>query len=451
MSDMRDTSTRHVVAYVAILIAFLSVYFFVLTPDGQRVAVYLLLLIGLWCGHWFTPAVLLTNLLAAALAVLQGLPVPGLAELCVVLSALGLTVVPYRYSRLSRAARVATEQKYARREEALRELSSTVDEYEAHRQALQQEVEKINHLYVMGRELVEHTDITEVVEHLGKAFLSRPGVHGIAVFLWVKRVWECAYCSPPENITAWTSFIRDKENLSQERRFLVIDPPLWVRDKAVVFWPVRIERYPLAAILLTTERDAATRFMDEGKIFIPQVALGIKRVQLFSEVKERARNDGLTGLYVRRYFLERLTAEIQRSKRYKLQFSLCMIDIDFFKAVNDTYGHLMGDKVLCALARIFVDCVPPGGLVGRYGGEEFVVMIPNTNLTEVAHVAREIHRLVGQKEFPAGDTSFHVTVSIGIGTFPYDGETPEALISAADKALYWVKEHGRNGIHNNSD
>lgn len=450
MSDTRDVLSRHVAAYAALLVVFLGLYFFVFTAGAQRVAVYLLLLIGLWCGHWFTSAVLISSILAAALAVLQGLPSPGLAELCVVLSAAGLTVVPYRYSRVSRAARVAADQKYARREDALRELSANADEYDAHRQVLQQEVEKINHLYVMGRELVEHTEISEVVEHLGKAFLSRPGVHGIAVFLWVKRVWECAYCSPPENISAWTTFLREKDNLSQERRFLVLDSPLWIRDKSVVFWPVRIERYPLAAILLTTDRDAATRFMDEGKIFIPQVALGIKRVQLFTEVKERARNDGLTGLYVRRYFLERLAAEVQRSKRYKLQFSLCMIDIDFFKAVNDTHGHLVGDKVLCALARIFVDCVPPGGLVGRYGGEEFVVMIPNTNLNEAAHVAREIHRLVALKEFTTDAATFHVTVSIGISHFPFDGETPDAIIGAADKALYWVKEHGRNGIHNYS-
>ncbi|MGA2091053.1 MAG: GGDEF domain-containing protein [Endomicrobiales bacterium] len=431
----------------AVITVFLIAYYFVASSTIRFLSIYCLILVGLWFGQWFKAATIITNVIGIILLLVVGIENWQFPHTCLMTVLLGLMMVPFRFEQVSRMARTAEEQQYARQKDMVQDLAAQAEEYESHRRSLQEEIDKINQLYIMGRELVEHTEMADIVEHLGKVFLNRPGVSGMAVFLWVKRQWECAYCFPPENITSWIAFMKEKKNLSQERRFQILDSPIWLGDKAVVFWPVRIERYPLAAILLITDRDAATRYMDEGTIFIPQVALGIKRMQLFSEVKDRARNDGLTGLFVRRYFMERLSAEIQRCKRYKSWFSVFMIDIDFFKRINDTYGHLMGDRVLCALSRIFVNCAPPGGLVGRYGGEEFVMLIPNSQAAEVINFAKEINSMVALKEFGDVGTVFNVTVSIGMSQFPRDGETAEDLITAADKAMYWVKQNGRNGIH----
>jgi diguanylate cyclase (GGDEF)-like protein len=186
--------------------------------------------------------------------------------------------------------------------------------------------------------------------------------------------------------------------------------------------------------------------MEEGDIFIPQIALGLRRTRLFTEVQERSRVDGLTGLYLRRYFLERFQTEIQRAKRYSGIFSLLMLDIDFFKKINDTYGHIVGDKVLCGISRIFVDNVRPGDLVGRYGGEEFIILIPMSRHEEVTGIAKEINRLVSQKEFSAENEKFGVTISIGISHYPHDGTSLDDILAGADHALYWVKSHGRNGV-----
>jgi len=123
-----------------------------------------------------------------------------------------------------------------------------------------------------------------------------------------------------------------------------------------------------------------------------------------------------------------------------------MLDIDLFKKVNDTYGHIVGDKVLCGVSRVLVDCVRPGDLVGRYGGEEFVILVPMSPGEEVLRTAEEINRIVSSKEFLADKEKFRVTISIGISHYPRDGASPEDLLSAADQALYWVKGHGRNGV-----
>ena len=111
----------------------------------------------------------------------------------------------------------------------------------------------------------------------------------------------------------------------------------WLKDESVIFWPVRLEKDLLAAIILTTEPDIAGHYLEEGEIFIPQIALGLRRTKLFAEIEERSRIDGLTQLYLRRYFLERFQVEIQRAKRYSSVFSiLAMMRIFFSKLFSVT-------------------------------------------------------------------------------------------------------------------
>ncbi|MCQ2754120.1 MAG: diguanylate cyclase [bacterium] len=157
--------------------------------------------------------------------------------------------------------------------------------------------------------------------------------------------------------------------------------------------------------------------------------------------------DGLTELYNHRYFQDTLRKQIEVSKRYNQTFSLIIIDIDFFKKFNDTYGHQAGDAVLRQVAQTLKKNSRATDCVCRYGGEEMSIILPNTNAEDALFNANRICKAVAEKEFKlnANDTS-KVTISLGVATFPQDAETPQELIEKADKSLYYAKEHGRNQV-----
>ncbi len=187
---------------------------------------------------------------------------------------------------------------------------------------------------------------------------------------------------------------------------------------------------------------------DIEKIYImaEQLALEVKKVNLYEKVQMLAITDGLTDVYVRRHFLERLEEEVARSKRHNLSLSLLMLDIDHFKQCNDTYGHLVGDIVLKEFAKIMKEHVRLIDLIGRYGGEEFVIALPDTNKISAANVAERLRQSVEKYRFKAYDEVITTTLSIGLATYPDDSNDVPALIDRADQALYKAKEEGRNRI-----
>lgn len=183
-------------------------------------------------------------------------------------------------------------------------------------------------------------------------------------------------------------------------------------------------------------------FLEECEVISNQVALALKRSKLYQLVIERSRIDGLTGLYLRRYFLERLKQEFVSSRRYGTFFSLLMIDIDHFKNINDTYGHLTGDKVLSELSEIFKSVFHPGIIISRYGGEEFAVIVGITPQEEVRQMAEKLRKTVEKSIFPEG---IHLTISIGIA-YRHQAESEDEILRKADEALYRAKNEGRNRV-----
>ncbi len=160
-----------------------------------------------------------------------------------------------------------------------------------------------------------------------------------------------------------------------------------------------------------------------------------------------ATTDGLTELYNHRYFQEQMLYNIDYSKRYESNFSLILIDIDFFKKFNDKFGHQAGDAVLKQVAQTLKKCVRSSDLVCRYGGEEMAIILRDTNKEEARIAAQKICDTVAQKPYKLGpDLESSVTISLGVATFPVDGETPASLIEHADKGLYAAKENGRNQV-----
>jgi diguanylate cyclase (GGDEF)-like protein len=157
--------------------------------------------------------------------------------------------------------------------------------------------------------------------------------------------------------------------------------------------------------------------------------------------------DGLTQLYNHRYFQEEFARKFEESARYLRPLSLALIDIDFFKKVNDTYGHAAGDQVLRDVARMFRESTRASDLAARYGGEEFAVLMPETELEDACTFADKVRLTIEAQAIHTDFGDIPVTVSIGVANFPFTKlSSPRQLVDAADKALYRAKRGGRNQV-----
>ena len=188
------------------------------------------------------------------------------------------------------------------------------------------------------------------------------------------------------------------------------------------------------------ERDLATI-----RTFASQAAVAVDNVLLHEEAQRLSITDGLTGLWNYRSFTMTISKEIERSSRFGRPLALLLLDLDHFKAVNDTFGHPRGDAVLIELAGRIRGQVREVDTVARYGGEEFVVILPETDEAGAVQAAERIREVVGACRFDGpGEQGIEVTVSLGVAVFPQHGGTPTALLGQADEALYDAKRAGRD-------
>jgi len=162
-------------------------------------------------------------------------------------------------------------------------------------------------------------------------------------------------------------------------------------------------------------------------------------------LQHEANTDGLTGLFNKRYFLRRVAEEYDRAKRYSLRCSLIFLDIDHFKSINDGYSHQTGDYVLSTIAKILQKNARRTDILSRFGGEEFVIITPNSNPVEAAYLAHKMRLSIRDYAFSYQDASFHVTISAGVATFSAQ-RTVKQSIERADLALYRAKKMGRNRV-----
>jgi diguanylate cyclase (GGDEF)-like protein len=188
------------------------------------------------------------------------------------------------------------------------------------------------------------------------------------------------------------------------------------------------------------ERDVATI-----RTFANQATVAVDNVLLHQEAQRLSITDGLTGLWNYRYFTMTVGKEIERSARFGRPLALLMLDLDLFKSVNDTYGHQRGDAVLVELAARVRAQVRDVDTVARYGGEEVVVILPETDEAGAAHAAERICDAVRRRPFgEPGQPPVVITVSVGAAVFPAHGSTAGILLRRADEALYEAKAAGRD-------
>lgn len=192
---------------------------------------------------------------------------------------------------------------------------------------------------------------------------------------------------------------------------------------------------------LTNELQKTRAELEEVKRQFKAKEIELEAVRV--QADEVSHTDALTYLPNRRQVINTLQTEVHRAQRYGTPLSISMIDIDHFKAINDTFGHTVGDQVLRQLATLLRESIREPDMVGRYGGEEFLVVLPNTRLNAAAEQADRLCRLVRTAEFDVG-TKTHLTISIGVAEYRIGEEVWQKFLSRADMALYEAKNKGRD-------
>lgn len=199
--------------------------------------------------------------------------------------------------------------------------------------------------------------------------------------------------------------------------------------------------------------DYITKPIDHEELIL-RIEIALRHKKAIDHLKRRegilragSSRDFLTGLYNRQFIDQKLAEELARVDRYGSTFSLVMMDLDHFKKINDTYGHPVGDKILIAVSGRMKSKVRPTDTVGRFGGEEFCVVAPETDLKGAFSLAEKLRKMVVGEAFPVSEElSIFVTASFGIAECRKQNETVQSLIERADKALYHAKNKGRNRV-----
>ena len=182
------------------------------------------------------------------------------------------------------------------------------------------------------------------------------------------------------------------------------------------------------------------------QMFAQQAAIAVNNAELFNELEKLTRTDTLTGLYNRRGLIEMSQSEFERAKRSGFPLSMIMLDIDFFKHVNDLYGHAIGDQVLRILSDELHRNLRAIDILCRYGGEEFAILLPETTLQSAREVAERLRIAVAKLQFNITHADIKITVSQGLSTMPGETADLETLLGQADNALYSAKSSGRNRV-----
>ncbi|MDO5575912.1 MAG: sensor domain-containing diguanylate cyclase [Fibrobacter sp.] len=220
----------------------------------------------------------------------------------------------------------------------------------------------------------------------------------------------------------------------QNRHCYTIILPLTAQN--IIIGAITIRKVNLTNKLTDNKRSILTIFAD-------QAALLIRNMQLLEEARRKAETDSLTGLFNHHHFFELANQEITRASRYNHPLTAIMFDIDHFKKVNDTYGHTTGDKILVTIAKITRQIFRNIDIVGRYGGEEFSVLLPETPLCTALEAAERLRETIASTSISNQNCQISVTISLGLAEIDNPQNVTD-LIERADKALYIAKNNGKN-------
>lgn len=333
-------------------------------------------------------------------------------------------------------------------------------------QQLRRRAEEQALLIRVGQVVMSGQPLPDVLSEVARACLSAEGVDGARIVIWhpatdeveiaadetiddsgtLYRVGERYPCAD------WPSY-RAVMTDGELRAFSISALDVTARERAnhladgirsVIACPIVAGPETLGGLMLHCW--AGDRFGPEAESLARelagQAAHAIDRARLFGQLRFRAETDGLTGLLNHRAAFETLDRELASARRTNQPLSLVVVDLDDFKLFNDTHGHLVGDRVLLELSTVLKGCVSGRGFAARYGGDEFLFILPRTPGGTADKLAHELVRRMEATTIPVEDLELPIRVSVGVATFPRDGGNRQELVAFADAAMYAAKELG---------
>jgi len=218
--------------------------------------------------------------------------------------------------------------------------------------------------------------------------------------------------------------------------------------RSILCYPLQHRGDRVGALEVINKKDGqfGKKDVDFLHMLSKPLALALEGVRMFDSTEQLTITDDLTKLYNYRYLMQYLTGEVKRCLRYKKKVSLLFIDVDGFKRINDTFGHLSGSRALAEIGQVLRGILRETDVIGRYGGDEFVVVLPETPLNGALVIAERIRKKIEDYEFIARDEKVRLTVSLGIANLPKHSLTAVGLIKKADAAMYRAKELSKNTI-----
>ena len=360
-----------------------------------------------------------------------------------------------------------SEEQFVKAKELIQNLVGMITQLNFKKYGLTKEVAQLSALHEITNLVGAVGDFDKMLHHLGVKITQLTGIDKCTLIIRDEKIERFLIATSPflnaEFRNAFIAFTRD---ILFERRFFIRDNfvleqvddllepeyvdlyrlngikqrvtiPLVVRDRTIGL----LELYPETDMELTKEK------LDFFIQVAVQTGVAIDNAAIFSHAERLATTDGLTGLLNFRTFHHQFALEIKRAQRYKQKLSVVMIDIDDFKSVNDTYGHLLGNVVLSEFANILRGSVREVDIIARYGGEEFVAVLPETPGQGADIVAERLRSMVSGCAFPGpGNKTLRLSVSIGVAEFTDRIRTPEDLLDEADKALLAAKQRGKDQV-----
>ncbi|MEW6052729.1 MAG: sensor domain-containing diguanylate cyclase [Nitrospirota bacterium] len=241
-------------------------------------------------------------------------------------------------------------------------------------------------------------------------------------------------------------------DVSKDERFLgKIDRAIHFKTKSLICVPIKTNEQVLGVIELvnkTTGGHFVKEDLDLLMRLVDQTAIVIEKTSLYQKMTELAITDDLTKLFNTRYLNRTIEIEIQRSSRYGTSLSLIFMDVDHFKRINDSYGHLIGSKVLVEVGQLLLKSLRTVDIVARYGGDEFVIVLPQTPPEAATQIAERMRKAIEQNSFLKKEGyALKMTASFGVASYPESAKSKEELVKIADDAMYRVKHHTRNAVY----
>ncbi|MFZ2198645.1 MAG: sensor domain-containing diguanylate cyclase [Thermodesulfovibrionales bacterium] len=230
-----------------------------------------------------------------------------------------------------------------------------------------------------------------------------------------------------------------------------VDKQITLKTKTIMCVPIKSKGNILGVLEIVNKTTNEPFTKDDLNLIlriVDHAAIAIERASLYQKMEELSITDDLTKLFNTRYLDRTLEIEINRSNRHRSSLSLIFMDVDHFKTINDNYGHLVGSKLLVEMGQLLIKCLRTIDIVARYGGDEFVIVLPQTPPGNALQIAERIRKSIEHNVFLKKDGySLKMTASFGVASYPESAKSKEDLLRLADEAMYRVKYQTRNGVY----